>query len=66
MVRAARRKIGRVQESIEQNYCRDCVHSEPDMSNMSFTTGRPILCSCKFQPFMMLLSHDRCENFQRR
>ena len=45
--------------------CKDCVHCTPDMSNLSFATGEPILANCKFEEYKFLIDHNHCEKFKR-
>ena len=69
MVRVAKWKIGRVQESIEQNYCRDCKHCTVMSENVSFRTGKPIFGRCDYSAVWHLLSAPvlpRCKNFERK
>ena len=47
----------------QKNFCRQCAHAR-DFQNISFKTGKPILCKCDFQEYSMLLNYDWCENFK--
>ena len=47
--------------------CKDCFYAIPDMTNLSIKTQEPILGSCRFQPYKILLNETACnENFKKR
>lgn len=47
--------------------CCECYWSIPDMSNLSTNTHEPILGSCKYQQYKILLNQTACdENFKKR
>lgn len=43
--------------------CRDCFYCIPDMTNLSFATGEPIMGSCKYQKYKFLLSQKGCKEY---
>lgn len=46
--------------------CADCFFIIPDMDNISFATGVPILGSCKYSPDKKVLMSDNvCEHFKK-
>lgn len=47
--------------------CKDCFYAIPDMSNLSIKTQEPIMGSCRFQKYKVLLNQTACdENFKKR
>lgn len=50
--------------NINEIKCGDCIHSIPDMSNLSFHDKKPILCTCKFEKNSLLIGsiNLRCIN----
>ena len=52
----------------KQNFkCKECYWSIPDMNNLSIPTQEPIMGSCRFQKYKVLLNQDACdENFKKR
>lgn len=57
--------ITKKQTSCEK--CKDCYWSIPDMSNLSIPTQEPIMGSCRFQKYKVLLNQNACnENFKKR
>lgn len=52
--------------SITKTKCSDCYWSIPDMSNLSLKTNEPIMASCKFQKYKVLLKQEACNDFKKR
>jgi len=45
--------------------CKDCMNSfDPDYSNLSFANHEPIMCSCRFSKYKVLLNYvdKKCQN----
>ena len=59
------KKVSTIKKKEER--CKDCFYAIPDMSNLSIPTQEPIMGSCKFQKYKILLNQNACyENFQKR
>lgn len=46
--------------------CKECFYAIPKMDNLSITTGEPILASCKFEDYLILLNGLSCKNFKQK
>lgn len=47
--------------------CIDCAKSEPFTDNISFATGRPVMCRCPESEYMQLLEIRReCPRYRER
>lgn len=46
--------------------CEKCYYAIPDMNNLSFASGEPIMATCKFQEYKILLTQAACDEFKER
>ena len=59
------KKVSTIKKKEER--CKDCFYAIPDMSNLSIPTQEPIMGSCRFQKYKILLNQNACyENFKKR
>lgn len=50
----------------EKNLCKDCIHCNPDMKNLS-NYGMPIIGDCPHRRYRILINHDGCQDkFKRK
>lgn len=47
------------------NKCKDCYWCIPDMTNLSFASKEPIMGTCKFEKYKILLTQAACYEFKR-
>lgn len=57
------RKVKEIEKTFE--FCETCAHIVPDMENLT-PDRKPILGSCKFQRYKMLLRSDKCEHYKSK
>lgn len=59
---------GRIKEVEKPSeFCETCIYIVPDMENLTPPPDRkPILGSCKFQRYKMLLRSDNCEKYRKK
>lgn len=48
------------------SHCKDCFYAIPKMDNLSVATGEPILASCRYQPYLILLNQPSCNEFKQK
>ena len=59
-------KVKRIKDAeIKADFCETCAHIVPDMENLT-PDRKPILGSCKFQRYKMLLRSDNCEKYKKK
>lgn len=44
----------------------ECKNVVPDMRNLSVNENKPILGTCKYQKYKILLSYPACEKFVKK
>lgn len=61
------KKVSIIKKPKVEHKCHECYWSIPDMNNLSIPTQEPIMGSCKFQRYKILLNQTACyENFKKR
>ncbi len=51
-------------EKEKKKTCKTCRYAVDYLLNLSFSTGKPILCSCFFEKNMNLINYHSCKKHE--